>query len=77
MKVDKQKPVRRWALWSPIYGFLLPLPGNTERLYTSRASAVAYRLSGRLSPTAGAGHQRGECGNAHHLCKMHRFSSCR
>lgn len=46
MKIDKQKPVRRWALWSPIFGFLLPLPGQTERLYTSRSGAVADRLSG-------------------------------
>lgn len=46
MKVDQQKPVRRWALWSPVFGFLLPLPHQTELLFTSRAAAVSAKLNG-------------------------------
>jgi hypothetical protein len=46
MKIDKQKAVRRWALWSPVFGFLLPLPHQTELLFTSRAAAVSAKLNG-------------------------------
>lgn len=43
---EYQKPVKRWALWSPVFGFLLPLPHQTELLFTSRADAIASKLNG-------------------------------
>jgi hypothetical protein len=47
MKLDThQKAVRRWALWSPVFGFLLPLPHQTELLFTSRAAAISAKLNG-------------------------------
>ena len=45
-KIERQKPVKRWALWSPVFGFFLPQPNMTEMLFDSRAAAVAKRLSG-------------------------------
>lgn len=39
-------PVRRWALWSETFGYLAPLPLQTELLYETRRAAVAARLSG-------------------------------
>jgi hypothetical protein len=41
-----KKPIKRWALYSPIFGFHAPLPHQTEILYDSRRAAVAARLSG-------------------------------
>lgn len=42
-------PVRRWALWSKVWGkFYTPLPHETEVLYDSRRAAIAARLSGSL-----------------------------
>lgn len=40
------KPIKRWALWSPDLGLYRPLPNQTEELYSSRRSAIAARLSG-------------------------------
>lgn len=45
-KVEAGQKIRRWALWSPHYGFYRPLPNQTEELYDSKRSAIAARLSG-------------------------------
>ena len=38
--------VKRWALWSPTFGFFKRFPHDGEELYESQRSAEAARLSG-------------------------------
>lgn len=45
----EQNPVRRWALWSQVFGFYKPLPYQTEILFDSRRAAMASVHSGNYN----------------------------